>query len=129
MKGVNRVFLLGNIGKEPTVRATSAQTIIANFALATSERHKDQQGNWQDATEWHNLVAFGRIAELVRDYVKKGSQLFIEGKLQTRSWDDNGQKRYRTEIVVSELTLLGGSNHGDKQSVTAPKSAAYAGEF
>jgi len=76
--------------------------MVANFTLATSDRFQDAQGNWQDRTEWHNLVAFKRTAEIVRDYVKKGSKLFIEGKLTTRSWDDkeSGQKRYKTEIVV-----------------------------
>src|SRR6185369_1447566 len=109
-KGVNKVFLLGNVGKDPEIRSTAGGMIVASFSLATSDRQKDQQGNWQDKTEWHNLVAFSRTAEIVRDYVKKGTQLFVEGKIQTRSWDDkeSGQKKYRTEILVNELTLLGG---------------------
>jgi single-strand DNA-binding protein len=88
--------------------------MVANLTLATSERQKDAQGNWQDRTEWHNLVAFTRTAEIVRDYVKKGSKLYIEGKIQTRSWDDkeSGQKRYRTEIIVNELVLLSGREEG-----------------
>ena len=80
------------------------------FTLATSDRSQDPQGNWQDRTEWHNMVAFKRTAEIVRDYVKKGSKLFIEGKIQTRSWEDKDTKakRYRTEIIVNDLSLLSG---------------------
>jgi single-strand DNA-binding protein len=113
-KGVNKVLLLGNVGKDPEIRSTAGGTIVASFSLATADRQKDQQGNWQDKTEWHNLVAFSRTAEIVRDYVKKGTQLYIEGKLQTRSWDDkdSGQKKYKTEILVNELTLLGGTPGG-----------------
>ena len=109
-KGVNKVLLLGNVGKDPEIRSTAGGTTVASFSLATADRAKDQQGNWQDKTEWHNLVAFNRTAEIVRDYVKKGTQLFIEGKIQTRSWDDkeSGQKKYKTEILVNELSLLGG---------------------
>lgn len=109
-KGVNKVFLLGNVGKDPEIRATQGGMTVASFTLATADRQKDAQGNWSDKTEWHNLVAFSRTAEIVRDYVKKGTQLFIEGKIQTRSWDDkeSGQKRYKTEILVNELSLLGG---------------------
>jgi single-strand DNA-binding protein len=108
-KGVNKVFLLGNVGKDPEIRATAGGMTIASFTLATADRQKDQQGNWTDKTEWHNLVAFQRTAEIVRDYVKKGTQIFVEGKIQTRSWDDkeSGQKKYRTEILVNELSLLG----------------------
>jgi single-strand DNA-binding protein len=113
-KGVNKVLLLGNVGKDPEIRASGSGLQIASFTLATADRQKDQTGNWVDKTEWHNLVAFGRTAEIVRDYVKKGTQLFIEGKIQTRSWDDkeSGQKKYRTEILVNELSLLGGRGDG-----------------
>jgi single-strand DNA-binding protein len=111
-KGVNKVLLLGNLGKDPEIRTTPNGMTVATFSLATAERAKDSTGNWVDKTEWHNLVAFQRTAEIIRDYVKKGSQIFIEGKLQTRSWDDkeSGQKKYRTEILVNELTLLGGGS-------------------
>src|ERR1700690_3992825 len=113
-KSANKVFLLGNVGKDPEMRSTGGGTLVANFTLATSDRQKDPQGNWQDRTEWHNLVAFTRLAEIVRDYVKKGSKLFIEGKIQTRSWDDKetGAKRYRTEIIVNDLSLLSGREDG-----------------
>ena len=115
-KGVNKVMLLGNVGKDPEMKATAGGMVIAQITLATADRTKDQTGNWVDKTEWHNLVCFARTAEIVRDYVKKGTQLFIEGKIQTRSWDDkeSGQKKYRTEILVNELTLLGGK--GDRES-------------
>jgi single-strand DNA-binding protein len=113
-KSVNKVILLGNVGKDPEIRSTPSGTIVASFTLATSDRQKDQQGNWQDRTEWHNLVAFTRTAEIVRDYVKKGTKLYIEGRIQTRSWDDkeSGQKKYRTEIIVNELALLSGREEG-----------------
>jgi single-strand DNA-binding protein len=107
-RSVNKVTLLGNVGKDPEIRSTAGGNIVANLTLATSDNQKDAQGNWQERTEWHNLVAFKRTAEIVRDYVKKGSKLYIEGKITTRSWDDkeSGQKRYKTEILVNELVLL-----------------------
>src|SRR6204780_1869256 len=109
-KGVNKIFLLGNVGKDPEIRTTASGMTVASFSLATADRAKDAQGNWGDKTEWHNLVAFQRTAEIVRDYGKKGTQVFVEGKIQTRSWDDkeSGAKKYRTEILVNELSLLGG---------------------
>lgn len=117
-KGVNKVLLLGNVGKDPEIRSTAGGMTVASFSLATADRQKDAQGNWTDKTEWHNLVCFQRTAEIVRDYVKKGTQLFIEGKLQTRSWDDkeSGQKKYKTEILVNELTLLGSKGEGGGSS-------------
>ena len=114
-KSVNKVFLLGNVGKDPEIRSTGGGTMVANFGLATTERYKDQQGNWQDRTEWHNVVAYARLAEIVRDYVKKGSKLFVEGRITTRNWDDKehaGRKVYRTEIIVSDLSLLSGREEG-----------------
>jgi single-strand DNA-binding protein len=120
-KGVNKVFLLGNVGKDPEIRTTAGGMTVASFSLATADRAKDQQGNWADKTEWHNLVAFQRTAEIVRDYVKKGTQIFIEGKIQTRSWDDkeSGQKKYRTEILINELSLLGGGTGRSEGSSSA----------
>ncbi|HEY3707702.1 MAG TPA: single-stranded DNA-binding protein [Terracidiphilus sp.] len=109
-KSVNKVILLGNVGKDPEIRSTGGGTMVASFTLATSDRYQDAQGNWQDKTEWHNLKAFKRTAEIVRDYVKKGTKLYVEGKITTNSWDDkeSGQKRYRTEIIVNDLSLLSG---------------------
>ncbi|MGP8252285.1 MAG: single-stranded DNA-binding protein [Terracidiphilus sp.] len=113
-KSVNKVILLGNVGKDPEIRSTGAGNMVANLTLATSDRFQDAQGNWQDRTEWHNLVAFKRTAEIIRDYVKKGSKLYVEGKIQTRSWDDKetGAKRYRTEIIVNDLSLLSAREEG-----------------
>ncbi len=117
-KSVNKVILLGNVGKDPEIRATGSGTAVASFSIATSERFKDKTGNWQDRTEWHNLVAYQRLAEIVRDYVKKGTKLYIEGRLQTSSWDDKttGQKKYRTEIIVNDLSLLSGRGEGGESS-------------
>jgi single-strand DNA-binding protein len=137
-KGVNKVMLLGNVGKDPEIRTTAGGMTVASFSLATADRQKDAQGNWADKTEWHNLVAFQRTAEIIRDYVKKGSQIFIEGKIQTRSWDDktSGEKKYRTEILINELSLLGGgpgrgegggsSSGGYSKSSGSSSSAATA---
>jgi single-strand DNA-binding protein len=113
-KSVNKVILLGNVGKDPEIRSTGGGTMVASFTLATTDRYQDAQGNWQDKTEWHNLKAFKRTAEIVRDYVKKGTKLYIEGKITTNSWDDKetGQKRYRTEIIVNDLSLLSGREEG-----------------
>jgi single-strand DNA-binding protein len=113
-RSVNKVTLLGNVGKDPEIRSSASGVMVANLTLATSDRYQDAQGNWQDRTEWHTLVAFKRTAEIVRDYVKKGSKLYIEGKLQTRSWDDkeSGAKKYRTEIIVNELVLLSSRDEG-----------------
>ena len=129
-KGVNKVFLLGNVGKDPEIRTTAGGMTVASFSLATAERAKDQQGNWADKTEWHNLVCFQRTAEIVRDYVKKGTQIFVEGKIQTRSWDDkeSGQKKYKTEILVNELSLLGGRGaEGGSGERSSASSGSYSG--
>ena len=117
-KSVNKAILLGNVGKDPEIRATGSGAAVASFSIATSERFKDKTGNWQDRTEWHNLVAYQRLAEIVRDYVKKGTKLYVEGRLQTSSWDDKatGQKKYRTEIIVNDLSLLSGRGEGGESS-------------
>jgi single-strand DNA-binding protein len=114
-KSVNRVTLLGNVGKDPEVKFLPSGQAVANFTIATSDRFKDKAGEWQDRTEWHNLAAFARTAEIVRDYVKKGSKIYVEGRLTTRSWDDKdtGKKVYRTEIMVNELVLLSGRGDGE----------------
>ena len=131
-KGVNKVILLGNVGKDPEIRATQGGMTIASFSFATADRQKDQSGQYVDKTEWHNLVAFQRTAEVVRDYVKKGTQLMIEGKIQTRSWDDkeSGQKKFRTEILINDLTLLGGGQgkeNGNGNSNAAASSGRSSG--
>ncbi len=129
-KSVNKVILLGNVGKDPEIRSTGGGIMVANFSLATSDRFQDAQGNWQDRTEWHYLVAFKRLAEIVRDYVKKGSKLYIEGKIQTRSWEDKDTKakRYRTEIIVNDLSLLSARDDSGPYSRSPSSSNAAANE-
>jgi single-strand DNA-binding protein len=114
-KSVNEVILLGNVGKDPEIKFAATGNAVASFSIATSERFKDKNGEWQDRTEWHNLVAFGKLAEIIRDYVKKGSKLYVEGSLRTQSWDDkaSGQKRYKTEIVLNDISLLSGRGEGE----------------
>ncbi len=109
-RSVNKVILVGHLGKDPEVKYTPSGTPVAKFSLATNERFKDKDGNWQDRTEWHSLVAWQRTAEIIGEYCKKGSQVYIEGRLRTDSWEDKEthQKKYRTEIVVNDLVLLGG---------------------
>jgi len=113
-KSVNKVILLGNLGKDPEVKYTPQGTPVAKFSLATNERFKDKDGNWQDRTEWHNITAWARTAEIAGEYLKKGSKVYIEGSLRTHSWDDkqSGQKKYMTEIVVNDLVLLSGRSEG-----------------
>jgi single-strand DNA-binding protein len=105
--------------------------MVASFTLATSDRTKDAQGNWQDRTEWHNLKAFGRTAEIVRDYVKKGHKLFVEGRISTSSWDDkeSGQKRYRTEIIVNDLSLLSGRDEAGSGSSSYSRPSGSSANF
>jgi single-strand DNA-binding protein len=123
-KSVNKVILLGHVGKNPEVRSTAGGTTAASFSLATNERYKDRSGEWQDRTEWHNLVAYARGAEILRDYVKKGAKLYVEGRLATRSWEDKdtGKKVYRTEIVVGDITLLTPNDTGSSDDEGRGKS-------
>jgi single-strand DNA-binding protein len=136
-RGVNKVFLLGNVGKDPEIRTTGNGMTVASFSLATADRAKDSTGAWVDKPEWHNLVCFDKTAELVKNYVKKGSSIFVEGKITNRSWDDkeSGQKKYRTEIIVNDLTFVGsksgegsssGSYGGSKSSSSSSSSYAQA---
>lgn len=114
-RGVNRVTLLGNVGREPEIRYTQSGNAVANFSVATGERRK-VGGEWQDHTEWHACTAWGKLAETCSNYLTKGKQVYIEGRLQTRKWDDkNGSTHYSTEIVVDQLVLLGGQSE-KKQS-------------
>ena len=116
---VNKVILIGNLGADPEVRFTTSGTAVANMRLATTEKWTDKNGQKQEQTEWHRLVVFGRLAEICRDYLNKGSRIYVEGRLQTRSWEDQGgNKRYTTEIVVREMKMLspkGGSGGGGQQ--------------
>lgn len=125
-KSLNKVLLIGNCGKDPEVKYSPSGVPVAKFSIATSERYKDKAGEWQEKTEWHNIVAFQRLAEIVGEYVNKGSKVYIEGRLQTSSWDDSksGEKKYKTEIVVNELLLLDGkgSNGGTRQQSTEQRT-------
>jgi single-strand DNA-binding protein len=114
-KSLNRVQLIGNLGKDPEVKYTPQGTPVAKLTIATNERYKDKNGEWQDRTEWHNVVLWQRLAEIAGEYLKKGGKVYVEGRLQTRSWDDKqtNQKKYMTEVVGSDLILLGGRGEGE----------------
>ena len=108
-RGINKVILVGNLGNDPEVRYMPNGNAVANISLATSDSWKDKtSGEQQEKTEWHRVVFFNRLAEIVEQYVKKGSKLYVEGRLQTRSWEQEGVKRYYTEIVASEMQMLDG---------------------
>ncbi len=113
-KSVNKVILIGNLGKDPEVKYTPQGTPVAKITVATNERFKDKSGNWQDRTEWHNVVLWQRLAEIAGEYLKKGGKVYIEGRLQTHSWDDKqtNQKKYMTEIIANDLVLLSGRGEG-----------------
>src|SRR6266567_4402157 len=114
-KSVNKVILIGNLGKDPEVKFTPQGTAGAKITVSTSSSNKDKQsGEWKETTEWHNVVLWQRTAEIAGEYLKKGSKVYIEGRLQTRSWDDktSGQKKYMTEVVANDLVLLGGRGEG-----------------
>ena len=119
-RGINKVIIVGNLGRDPEVRYTASGAAVANVTVATTDAWKDKQtGEQQERTEWHRVVFFGRLAEIVGEYLKKGRQIYVEGRLQTRKWEDQqGQERYTTEIVANEMQMLGG--RGD---VSDPGSA------
>jgi len=107
MTGVNKVILIGCLGRDPEVRYTPNGVAVANFSIATSESWKDSKGEKQEKTEWHKIIAWKRLAEICVEYLEKGSRVYIEGKLQTRSWEDrDGNKRYTTEVVASQMQML-----------------------
>jgi single-strand DNA-binding protein len=122
MSSVNKVILLGNIGKDPEVRETKAGNIV-NLVMATSEKYTDKSGQKQENTEWHNLVVFGKLADVVAKYVRKGDKLYVEGSITTRKWEDKeGNTRYNTEIKVRDLTMLG-LGGGEKKAQPAGVAA------
>lgn len=106
---VNKVILIGNLGRDPEVRSTPSGQTVASFSLATSRRWRDRDGNRQEQTEWHNIVCWGRSAEIAGQYLTKGKQIYVEGRLQTRSWEDkqSGEKKYRTEVICESFQMLG----------------------
>ena len=111
---VNKVMLVGNLGRDPEMRALPSGQQVANFSLATSRRYKDRDGNRKDETEWHNIVVFGKQAEIAGQYLTKGKMVFVEGRIQTRSWDDkeSGKKQYKTEIICDNFQMLGSKGDG-----------------
>ncbi|GGI80138.1 single-stranded DNA-binding protein [Shewanella gelidii] len=130
-RGVNKVILVGNLGKDPEVRYMPNGNAVANFTVATSESWKDQQGQTQERTEWHNIVMYRRLAEIAGEYLKKGSKVYLEGKLQTSKWQDQqtGQDRYKTEINASEMQMLDSRGQGQGQQGgynNAPAQNQYA---
>ena len=113
-RGVNKVILVGNLGKDPEIRYTPSGSAVAGVTIATSEQWKDKQtGEKQERTEWHNVTFFGRLAEIVGEYLKKGSQVYVEGSLRTEKWQDkNGNDRYTTKVIASEMQMLGSRTGG-----------------
>ena len=113
-RGVNKVILIGHLGADPETKSMPSGTSVANLRVATSESYKDKQTNeWQERTEWHNVALFGRLAEVAGEYLRKGSQVYIEGRLRTRKWQDKqGNDRYSTEIIAGEMQMRGGRGGG-----------------
>ena len=125
-RGVNKAIIVGNLGRDPEVRYSASGNAIANVTVATTDSWKDRQsGERQERTEWHRVVFFNRLAEIVAEYLKKGSQVFIEGRIQTRKWEDkDGNERWTTEIVANEMQMLGSRGGGGMQSGPADDSGA-----
>ena len=124
MASINKVMLIGNLGKDPEIRYMPSGDAIANLTLATTENWKDKAGEKQEKTEWHRISMFGRLAEIAGEYLKKGSSVYIEGKLQTRKWQDkDGNDRYTTEIVANEMKMLGSRPSGGDTGMDRPASS------
>lgn len=121
MASVNKVILVGNLGKDPEVRYMPNGDAVANFSIATTDTWKDKNGMRQERTEWHNISMYRRLAEIAGEYLKKGSSVYVEGRLQTRKWQDkNGQDRYTTEIICDQMQMLGGKNGGTSNYDSTP---------
>ncbi|MEZ7901315.1 MAG: single-strand DNA-binding protein [Urechidicola sp.] len=131
MAGVNKVILIGNLGKDPEVRHLESGAVVANFPIATSETYKDRKtGEKITQTEWHNIVIWRGLAEVAEKYLKKGNSVYIEGKLRTRSWDDKeGNKRYTTEIVADNMTMLGGKSDSGSSSDNSGSQESASSAF
>lgn len=121
MGSVNKVILIGNLGRDPEVRHTPGGAPVATFSIATNEAWNTREGQREERTEWHRVVAFGKLAEICGQYLKKGKQVYVEGRLQTRSWDDrDGNKRYTTEVVANTMTMLGRAGEGSSDTYAPP---------
>ena len=115
MASLNKVMLIGNLGKDPEVRYTTSGQGVASFSIATTEKYKNKSGDWEEKTEWHNIVLWGKLAEIAKDYLAKGKTVFIEGRLQTRKWQDkDGRDRYTTEIVGDRMQMLSPKGDGGR---------------
>ena len=127
-RGVNKVILVGNLGQDPELRYTGSGTAVCNLRLATNESYKDAGGEWVERTEWHSIVAWSRLAEICNEYLKKGSQVYFEGSLQTRSYEDkDGNTKYVTEVKAKEMMMLSGrGTNGDSYTAPAPAAAKPA---
>ncbi len=119
MAGVNKVILVGNLGSDPEMRYTADGTAVCNFRIATTERFKDREGNWQDRTEWHRIVAWRKLAEICGQYLSKGKQVYIEGKIHNKTWEKDGVKQYSYEIWTDTMQMLGQAR-GQEREVEAP---------
>jgi single-strand DNA-binding protein len=137
MASVNKVILIGNLGRDPEMRTTPQGTTLARFSVATTTSWKDASGARQDRTEWHDVVAWDKLAQICGEYLHKGKMVYVEGSLQTRSWEDQtGQKRYKTEIKANNVVMLsprsdaarGASREAESEVAEAPAAAAYAGD-
>jgi single-strand DNA-binding protein len=128
---INKVILVGNLGRDPEVRSTASGQPVTNFTLATNRVYNDRDGNRQKQTEWHNIVCWGRQAEIAGQYLTKGKQIYVEGRLQTRSWDDRqtGEKKYRTEIVCENFQMLGARGEYDSGGSSADSPAPPSREI
>ena len=120
-RSVNKVILIGNLGKDPELKYTPQGTPVAKIALATNERFKAKDGQWQDRTEWHNVILWQRLAEIAGEHLKKGHKVYVEGRLETRSWDKDGETRYTTQIVCNQLVMLGATEQ-KQETASAPSS-------
>lgn len=131
MAGINKVILIGRLGKDPEVRYSADGTAVVNFSIATSDEWKDKNtGEKKEKTEWHRIVAFGKLGEICGEYLSKGKQVYLEGKLQTRSWEKDGVTRYTTEIVANDVQFLGGrdaSSDAGRPASSRPASAGAGG--
>ncbi len=128
-RSVNKVILIGNLGKDPELRYAPSGSAVANFSLATSEQWKDQEGNPQERTSWHNIVVWGKLAEIAAEYLKKGRKVYVEGRIQYRDYEGkDGNKRYVTEVVVNDLVMLGSRQDGGEKEEPAPGAAPSVSE-
>ncbi len=134
MASLNKVLLIGNLGKDPEIRNLENGSMVATFSIATTEGYKDKSGNWHDQTEWHNIVAWRNLAEVAEKFLKKGSSVYVQGRLRTRTWEDkDGKKHYQTEVIADEIAALtrtpGAFANGNGQPVSAVADTKLGGDL